>query len=73
MFSQDNQFDANGKKHGRWVEYLSNTFKRISDSTKASYWLTIITIMERTCTGSALAKIGSIISNWKKAIHQMHL
>jgi len=37
IFSQTNQFDANGKKDGKWTIYLDKDWKSVDDSTKALF------------------------------------
>ena len=32
-----NQFDPNGKKHGKWIVYLDQNWDKVKDSTKASF------------------------------------
>lgn len=32
-----NQLDSAGKRHGKWIIYLDNNWKRIDDSAKASF------------------------------------
>lgn len=37
-FAQEtNKLDDKGKRHGKWLVYLDNNWKRIDDSTKATY------------------------------------
>jgi len=37
IFSQTNQLDANRKKDGKWTVYLDKNWKKVDDSTKATY------------------------------------
>jgi hypothetical protein len=33
-----NQLDDKGKKHGKWVVYLGNTWEKVKDSSEAVYF-----------------------------------
>jgi hypothetical protein len=37
LSQETNKYDENGKRHGKWLVYLDNNWKRIDDSTIASY------------------------------------
>lgn len=33
-----NQYDSNGKKHGKWIVYLDKDLKQVDDTTNANYY-----------------------------------